>query len=222
VSYVPGGTSPSLGSLGQFRLLDAATCPPAGSTTAQATAIVRRAVAVGIGILKRAAAGLESIEQKRVGGQPRTPEDRNIARLFQFFFRHDPDTLIPWAGNKPSGVNVAHRLRKAAEALTKRGIHYRCACPGAPATRRGQAAPGGIHIDLCNAFWNVPAGLRMDATTFRAGIILHETLHVIYDSIDDAGAHRANDHCYEAFAMRAAGHAADPSDVRQCRPDRAP
>ena len=65
----------------------------------------------------------------------------------------------------------------------------------------------------------MPAGLRMDTTTFRAGIILHETLHVIYDSIDDAGAHRANDHCYEAFAMRAAGHAADRSDVRQCRPD---
>ena len=59
----------------------------------------------------------------------------------------------------------------------------------------------------------------MDAETFRAGIILHETLHVIYDTIDDADAHRANDHCYEAFAMRAAGHAADSSDVRQFRPD---
>ena len=59
----------------------------------------------------------------------------------------------------------------------------------------------------------------MDAETFRAGIILHETLHVIYDPINDAGAHRANAHCYEAFAMRAAGHAAASTDVRQCRPD---
>ena len=58
--------------------------------------------------------------------------------------------------------------------------------------------------------------------TFRAGVILHETLHLIYETIDDAGAQRANDHCYEAFAMRAAKHGADPSDVRQCRPDRFP
>lgn len=205
--------------LGQFQLLDAATCPPGGITNAQATAIVRRSIRVALGILKSAASKLESIEQKRVSGQPRSDEDKRVARLFLFFFRHDPNRPIPWADNKPSGVNVAHRLRRAADALVKRGLHYRCACPGAPLTRRGQAAPGGVHIDLCNAFWNVPAGLHMDAETFRAGVILHETLHVIYDSIDDAGAHRANDHCYEAFAMRAAGHAADRSDVSQCRPD---
>ena len=146
----------SLGDFGQFRLLDTATCPPAGLTNAQATAIVRRAVRVALGILKTAASKLDSIEQKRVSAEPRSDEDKKIAKLFRFFFRHDPDTPIPAADNKPSGVNVAHRLRKAAEALVKRGIHYRCACPGAPATRRGQAAPGGVHIDLCNAFWNVP------------------------------------------------------------------
>jgi hypothetical protein len=208
----------SLGAFGQFRLLDAPTCPPVGLTNAQATTIVRRAIRVALGILKTAAAKLDSIEQKRVSGQPRSEEDKRVARLFLFFFRHDPNWPIPWANYRSSGVNVAHRFRKAAEALVKRGLHYRCACPGAPATRRGQAVPGGVHIDLCNAFWNVPAGLRMDAETFRAGIIIHETLHVIYDSIDDAGApKRANDHCYEAFAMRAANHAADPSDVTQCR-----
>jgi len=210
----------SLGILGQFRLLDAATCPPMGLNNAQATAIVRRSVRVALAILKTAASKLDSIEQKRVSGQPRSDEDKRVAKLFLFFFRHDPNRPIPWADNKPSGVNVAHRLLKAADALVKRGLRYHCTCPGAPLTRRGQAAPGGVHIRLCNAFWNVPAGLHMDAKTFRAGVILHETLHVIYDSIDDAGAHRANDHCYEAFAMRAAGHAADRSDVRQCRPDR--
>jgi hypothetical protein len=215
-----GGTAVAgVGSLGQFQLLDAGTCPPAGFTMAQATTAVRRARAVALSILKSAASKLDSIEQKRVSGQPRSDEDKRVAKLFLFFFRHDPNHPIPWADNKPSGVNVAHRLRKAAEALVKRGLHYRCACPGAPATRRGQAAPGDTHIDLCNAFWNVPAGLHMDAETFRAGVILHEVLHVIYDTIDDAGPHRANDHCYEAFAMRAAGHGADRSDVRQCRPD---
>ena len=209
-----------LGHLGQFRLLDAATCPPAGGglTNAQVTRLVQREIRVAIGIANTAAAKLESIEQKRVSGQPRNDEDKKIAKIFLFFFRHDPNHPIPWAGNQSSGANVAFRLRKAAEALVKRGLHYRCACPGAPATRRGQAVPGGVHIDLCNAFWNVPAGLRMDAETFRAGVILHETLHVIFHSIDDAGAPtRANDHCYEAFAMRAAGHAADPGDVTQCR-----
>ncbi|MET0657710.1 MAG: hypothetical protein ABW110_06080 [Steroidobacteraceae bacterium] len=215
-----GGTAVAgLGNLGQFQLLDAGTCPPAGFTLAQATTAVRRARAVALAILKSASSKLDSIEQKRVSGQLRSDEDKRVAKLFLFFFRHDPNHPIPWADNKPSGVNVAHRLRKAAEALVKRGLHYRCACPGAPATRRGQAAPGDTHIDLCNAFWNVPAGLHMDAETFRAGVILHEVLHVIYNTIDDAGPHRANDHCYEAFAMRAAGHGADRSDVRQCRPD---
>ena len=212
----------SLGSFGQFQLLDAATCPPAGFTNAQATRVVRRAIAVAIGIAKSAAAKLDSIEQKRVSGQPRSEADKKVAKLFLFFFRHDPNHPIPWADNKPSGVNVAHRLRKAAEALVKRGIHYRCACPGAPADQRGQAVPGGVHIDLCNAFWTVPAGLHMDAETFRAGVILHEALHVIFDTINDAGAHRANDHCYEAFAMRASGHGADRTDVCQCRSDLGP
>ena len=217
----PGGNAVAgLGSLGQFQLLDAATCPPAGFTTAQARTAVRRAIAIAIRIANTAAAKLESIEQKRKDNQPRSEEDKRVAKLFLFFFRHDPNHRISWAGNAPSGANVAYRLRKAAEALVKRGMHYRCACPGAPATRRGQAAHRGVHIDLCNAFWNVPAGLRMDAETFRAGVILHEILHVVIEPIDDAGPHRANDHCYEAFAMRAAGHAADPSDVRQCRPDR--
>lgn len=215
-----GSKVAGLGSLGQVQLLDAATCPPAGLTMAQATRAVRRSIAIAKSIARTAAAKLDSIEQKRKSGQPRSEEDKRVAKLFLFFFRHDPNHPIPWAGNTPSGVNVAHRLRKAAEALEKRGLRYRCACPGAGAARRGQAAPGDTHIDLCNAFWNVPAGLRMDAETFRAGVILHETLHVIYDSINDAGAHRANDHCYEAFAMRAANHAADRADVRSCRPDR--
>ena len=219
ISGLAAWSAPSLGSLGQFQPLDPATCPPAGFTAAQARTALLRAIGVALGILKSAASKLDSIEEKRAAGQPRSDEDKRVAKLFVFFFRHDPNVPIPWADNKPSGVNIAHRLRKAADALVKRGIHYRCACPGAPATRRGQAAPGDVFIDLCNAFWNVPAGLHMDAETFRAGVILHETLHLIYDSIDDAGPQRANDHCYEAFAMRAAGHAADPSDVRQCRPD---
>ena len=208
-----------LGSLGQFQLLDAATCPPAGFTMAQATRAVRRAVAVAIQIAKSAASKLDSIEQKRVSGQPRSEEDKKVAKQFTFFFRHNPNHLIPWAGNKPSGVNVALRLRMAANALVKRGLHYRCACPGAPLTRRGQAAHRDTHIDLCNAFWNVPAGLHMDAETFRAGVILHEVLHVIIEPIDDADPNRANAHCYEAFAMRASGHAADRADVESCRPD---
>jgi hypothetical protein len=217
-----GAAVAGLGTLGQFQLLDAGTCPPAGFTMAQATTAVRRARSVALGILKSAASKLDSIEQKRASGQPRSEEDKRVAKLFLFFFRHDPNHPIPWADNKPSGVNVAHRLRKAGEALVKRGLRYRCACPGAPATRRGQAAPGATRIDLCNAFWTVPAGLPMDAETFRAGVIIHEVLHVIYDTIDDASPHRANDHCYEAFAMRAAGHGADRSDVRQCRPDLVP
>jgi hypothetical protein len=216
----PRGTAVAgLGSLGQAQLLDAGTCPPGGFTMAQATRAVRRARAIAIKIATTAADKLDSIEQKRVSGQPRSDDDKRVAKQFTFFFRHDPNHLISWAGNKPSGVNVALRLRMAANALVKRGLRYRCACPGAPATRRGQAAHRDTHIDLCNAFWNVPAGLHMDAETFRAGVILHEVLHVIIEPIDDADPNRANAHCYEAFAMRAAGHAADRADVQSCRPD---
>ena len=189
---------------------------------AQATTAVRRAVTVAVGILNTAASRLESVEQKRVSGQPRTDEDTDTARLFRFFFRHDPNRPIPWANNTPSGINVAHRLRAAAKALVKRGIHYHCTCPGAPAGRRGQAAHQAIEIDLCNAFWTLDPRVRADAETFRAGVILHETLHLIFRDMNDAGAQRANAHCYEAFALRAAGHAADRTDVNRCRPDRVP
>src|SRR5262249_39296552 len=146
---------------GEFQLLDAATCPPAGSglTAAQTRAIVLRAIKVAIGIANEAASRLEIIEEKRKQKQPRDANDKDIARLFLFFFRHDPDLPIPWAGNQASGANVAYRLRKVAKELVDRGMHYRCACPGAPATRRGQSAPGALDIELCNAFWNVPGGL---------------------------------------------------------------
>lgn len=208
----------SLGDLGQARVLDPGTCPPAGFTAAQATTAVRRAIAVARGILTSAVARLEAVEARRKSGQPRNDDEKRTARLFTFFFGHDPNLPIPWANNQPSGANVAVRYRWAAEALVKRGMRYRCACPGAPATRRGQTRHGDDHVDLCNAFWNVPAGLRMDAEAFRAGVILHEILHVIIEPVDDGGSpRRANAHCYEAFAMRVAGHAADPSDVRQCR-----
>lgn len=208
---------PTLEGLGQFQLLDPGSCPPGGFTNAQATAAVRRAIAVARGILDVAVTKLEAVEKRRASGQPRNDDEKRTARLFTFFFGHDPGFPIPWAGNQASGANVALRFRWAANGLVTRGMHYRCACPGAPAGRRGQAAPGDNHIDLCNAFWHVPAGLRMDAETFRAGVIIHEMLHIIIDPINDGGSpRRANAHCYEAFAMRVAGHAADPSDVSQC------
>jgi hypothetical protein len=47
-----------------------------------------------------------------------------------------------------------------------------------------------------------------------------DKLHQLFGFVGDISdvSRRVNAHCYEAFAMRLAGHAADPSDVAQCRP----
>ena len=52
---------------------------------------------------------------------------------------------------------------------------------------------------------------------FRAAIIVHEMLHMLYELLRDAGQGRIRAACYEGFALRAAGIPADPFDVCQCR-----
>jgi hypothetical protein len=50
----------------------------------------------------------------------------------------------------------------------------------------------------------------------RAGIIIHETLHLLFDLGDDASPRRFDAHCYAAFALRVNGFGGDPSAVRRC------
>jgi hypothetical protein len=50
----------------------------------------------------------------------------------------------------------------------------------------------------------------------RAGIIIHEMLHLLFDLGDDASPRRFDAHCYSAFALRVNGFGGDPTAVRQC------
>jgi hypothetical protein len=191
----------------RFRIDCPAGCPPIAA--AQCRTVLRQAIREAIKIANNAASKLEA-----------SPRDAETVRLFRFFFGHSPSRPIPWAGNRASGANVAHRLRKVAEGLQTRGTLFRCGCPGAPAGRRAQVRPGTAPnvIELCTRFWNPPAGLRgLPDPAFRAGVIIHEMLHLLYRDFLVHSTRRANAHCYEAFVLRVAGYGADPSDVTQCR-----
>lgn len=220
-----------------FRFECPAGCPQGAEAACRR--VLYRALVDAIGLCLNAASQLEAT--------PRSIRTRNI---FRSLFGHDPSRPVPWADNKESGAIVAHRLRKVAEAFHGRVTHFRCGgFPGAPAGQ--QCAVGtnaftipGLHpnvIFLCPPFWNqeplVPATPPFPATAagrarvarfWRAGIVLHEMLHLLYRGFfrhatvpphpdDPQERRRDNAHCYEAFTLQVAGHSPDPSDITQCR-----
>lgn len=195
-----------------FDLDCAGACLP--FTDAQCRGVLHRAILDAIALATNAADKLEA-----------TAPDAETVRLFRFFFGHPPSTNIPWADNTQSRVSVAKRFRSVANELNGgRRTHYSCVCePTAPASRRGETR-GPLDVRLCPAFWR-PAGLRVSDQFFRAGVVMHEMVHQLFgEFLHDVSnvSMRVNAHCYEAFALRLAGHAADPSDVRRCRPDLVP
>lgn len=189
-------------------------CAPAA--VAQCRNVLYQAVREAIKLADGAAKKLED----------RTPE---AVRLFNFFFAHNPAHPIPWAGNEESAISVVKRLRAVAKALQKGGRNtlFRClvttpGCPDTDLTCCDSNTNAWITtpntVNLCAQFWNPPAGLRgLPAAYFRAGVIIHEMLHLLYNEFLLHGPRRANAHCYEAFALRVAGFGANPSDVCACR-----
>ena len=131
----------------------------------------------------------------------------------------DPSLVIPWAGG-PSGVTVAHRLRAVAGELDGgRRILFECR------TDAGCNAFTivGVHstIFLCPPFWAEIPLRGLPNVDRRAGTIIHEMLHNLYDVNDFlTGANptprRFDAHCYEAFVLRVNGFGADPFDVQAC------
>jgi hypothetical protein len=201
-----------------------AGCAPVAA--AQCRPVVRQAIIEAIKLANNAANKLE--KASRLEPNQRNAETKETARLFRFFFGHDPMRPVPWAGNIASGANVAHRFRMISRELGGgRRMIFRCGCPGAGAevrARTNHAADPNV-VNLCARFWNPPPGLRgLPAAYFRAGVVLHEMLHVLYHEFfhhtghpsGDPERRRDNAHCYEAFALRVAGFGADPGDVRRC------
>lgn len=187
--------------------------PPAGCpvlSEAEYRGIVGQAVIEAIRLANNAASKLEAV----------SPE---TARLFRFFFCHDPSRPVPWAGNEASGSIVARRFRAAARELGGgRRIIFRCD-PDCPAGARGFSLAEPNVISLCGPFWNPPPQPGLPPEGFRAGVILHEMFHVLFTMrhiADDPNEKRTNNaHCLRAFALRAMGYGQDNLALGRCTGD---
>jgi hypothetical protein len=220
-----------LGQLGSdapvFRIECPDGCPPV--MAGQCRAVLRRAIRDAIKLASNAAIKLD--EAIKVEPSKRDAEAKNTARLFQFFFGHDPSHLIPWDAPHKSGASVAKRFRAVVKALQKGGRNtlFRCLVtrPGcadddltccAPNANAWVSRADPNVLNLCAQFWDPPAGLRgLPPPSYRSGVIIHEMLHMLFHEFLQHDTRRANAHCYEAFALRLAGFGAAPIDVCLCR-----
>lgn len=191
-----------------------APCPVHGGACRR---IVGDAILEAIKLARAAAAKVSAATA--VAPKDRDKDAKETARLFQFFFCHDPSLLIPWAGG-PSGVSVARRLSAVADELDGgRRILFECR------TDAGCNAFTivGVHstIFLCPPFWAEAHLPGLPEVNRRAGTIIHEMLHNLYDVNDfltgtTPTPRRFDAHCYEAFVLRVNGYGADPVDVQAC------
>jgi Lysine-specific metallo-endopeptidase len=188
--------------------------PPAGCpalTEAEYHGILRQAVIEAVRLANNAASKLEAV----------SPE---TARLYRFFFCHDPSRPVPWADNEASGSIVARRFRAVARELGGgRRMIFRCDphCPHA-GTRGFSLAEPNV-ISLCPPFWNPPLQAGLAPEGFRAGVILHEMFHVLFTMrhiADDPNEKRTNNaHCLRSFALRAMGYGQDNLALGGCTGD---
>jgi hypothetical protein len=196
-----------------------AGCPPL--TEENFNRIVRQAVVEAIKLANNAASKLEAVVA--VSRAMRDKEAQETARLYAFFFCHDPSTPVPWAGNEPSGTTVAKRFRAIARELGGgRRIRFRCDPNCHPTTR---AHTDQLHepnvINLCPLFFNPPAQPGLPPEGFRGGVVLHEMLHVLFTSFFHHGIARGerrrnNAHCFRNFALRAMGYGQDNFAIHSC------
>jgi hypothetical protein len=199
-------------------------CPPV--VAAQCRTVVREAVIEAIRLANNAATKVEAATALKPA--ERDAEAKQTARLFTFFFGHDPARPVLWAGNQASGISVAARFRAVARELGGgRRVIFHCrvtrAGCGQDLTCCDPCDNGWFHpdvpntVNLCAGFWHPRADLRgLPQLNYRAAIILHEMLHMLFQDIRDAGRGRPRAACYEAFALRVAGFGADPFDVCNC------
>jgi hypothetical protein len=197
-------------------------------TAAQCRTALHQAVVRAISLAINAADKVDSAIS--VAPAARDADARRTARFFRCFFGHDPSRPVPWAGNEASGVSVAKRFRAVAHELNGgRRFAFRClparagcgddltCCEPGDNAWVVNANAVGDHpelrntVHLCPPFWAATRDIR-------AGIILHEVLHILYRGLlRDVDQGRIRNACYEAFTLRLAGIAPDPFDVCNCR-----
>ena len=197
---------------------------PAGCAAA-----IRDAVPESIRLANNAAAKLEALIGVPVAS--RDADMRRTAARFAEFFGHDPSHAISYAGNEESAISVAKRFRAVARELNGgRRVTFHCRPTTATcadddltccSTTNNAWFSTGVRngINLCDGFWNPPANIPagLSVRRFRAAIIIHEMLHMLYEFLRDDGRGRIRAACYEAFALRIGGIPADPFDVCQCQ-----
>lgn len=191
-------------------------------TAAQCRTALRQAVIRAISLATNGADKIEAAISVAPGA--RDADARRTARFFRCFFGHDPSRPVPWAGNEASGVSVAKRFRAAASELNGgRRIIFQCqpdrvGCghEDQPCCNPDENENAWFHpnlrntVNLCPPFWAANRDIR-------AGIIIHEVLHMLFGHLQDVGRGRILNACYEAFALRLAGVAPDAFDVCNCR-----
>lgn len=229
------GRAPSrMAGLGAFGapVLDVQCPDPPGCAPVDAAscrAAIRDAVREAIRLANNAAIRLEAAIA--VPPASRDANAQRTAKRFKFFFGHDPAHAITWAGNEESGVSVAKRFRAVARELDGgRRVVFHCRTTRAdcddddltccsPNDNAWFSTGVRNGVNLCDGFWNPPADLPpgLPVRSFRAAIIIHEMLHMLFEFLRDVGQGRVRAACYEGFALRAAGIPADRFDVCQCR-----
>jgi hypothetical protein len=188
-------------------------------TPAECRTALRQAILRAITLATNAADKIQAAIS--VAPAARNADARRTARFFRCFFGHDPSHQISWAGNEESGVSVVKRFRAVANELNGgRRVIFQCrparAGCGEDLTCCDPNDNAWVHtalrntVNLCPPFWAANRDIR-------AGIIIHEMLHILYPHLRDAGQGRIRNACYEAFALTLAGVAPSPFDVCNCR-----
>jgi hypothetical protein len=192
-------------------------CPVAGGACRR---IVFDAIVEAIKLARSAADKVDAATTAPAAS--RNKEQKETARLYKFFFCHDPSRFIPWAGG-PSGATVSARLRAVANEFDGgRRLLFECRAQGGC---NAFTIPG-VHstIFLCPPFWATQGLAGLPEVNRRAGTIIHEMLHNLYD-LDDGRRfnnpaqptpRRFDAHCYEVFLLRVNGYGGDPTDVTAC------
>ena len=189
---------------------------------AQCQNAMRQAVFRAISLATNAAAKIDAAIS--VAPVARDPDATRTARFFRCFFGHDPSRPVQWARNEPSGVSVAKRFRAVASELNGgRRVIFQCqpdlvGCGNGdhPCCNPAVVENAWFHpnlrntVNLCPPFWAANRDIR-------AGRIIHEMLHMLFGHLQDVGAGRILNVCYEVLALRLAGIAPNAFDLCNCR-----
>lgn len=173
------------------------------------TATLRRDLDLAVRLALAAAGRLESV-----------PRDAGATCLYRVAFGHDPGRRLRTAARFPdAGARTAHQLRKVAAALGGGRMRFVCRAQPPAHPNRNAAVPrmlgGRTNRDLV---WLYPRYWSRTRPV-RAGVLIHETLHLCCAMGDGGTAprRRLNAHCYEWLALELNGLAGGRSDFCSCR-----